>query len=264
MTSSTHPGYTSTVENSYNKTELTTLQKILENIGLSKKESKIYLAAIELGLSPASKIAKTAGLNRVTTYDTLEKLMQKGFIAKHKRKGTFQFSGIDPEITALDFRAKAREFRKALPDFKRLQGETLHPQIQYFEGIEGIKKIYLDTLSSKTEILNYTDSKGIREIWPEYDKDYVQKRVDKKIYLHGISPNDNEGQSAKAADWDRHREIRLVDKKNYDFSNEINIYNDKVAIASFGSNPTGMIIENRDIANTQRAIFKMAWEFAGR
>lgn len=240
------------------------LQKILENIGLSTKESKIYLSAIELGLSPAARIAKKAAINRVTTYDTLEKLMQKGFITKHKRKGTFQFSAVDPEIIALDFRSRARDLRKSLPDFKRIRGETPHPQIQYFEGLEGIKKIYLDTLSSKGEILNYADSKGIRELWPEYDQKYVQERTNRKIYLRGICPNDEEGRKVKDEDWECHREIRLVNRETYDFSNEINIYDDKVAIVSFGKNPIGMIIENRDIANTQRAIFKMAWEFAGR
>ena len=240
------------------------LQKILENIGLTQKESKIYLASIEIGLKPAARIAKKAGINRVTTYDTLEKLMQKGFITKHKRKGTFHFSAVDPEIVALDFRSRARDLRKSIPDFKRIRGETPHPQVQYFEGLEGIKKIYLDTLSAKSEILNYADSKGIRELWPEYDDEYVKKRAKRKIYLRGISPDDKEGCKVKGEDWGFHREIRLVNQNDYDFSNEINIYDDKVAIVSFGNNPVGMIIENKEVANTQKAIFKMAWEFAGR
>lgn len=240
------------------------LQKILQNIGLTDKESKIYLAALELGTAPASHIAKKSGLNRVTTYDTIDRLLQKGFITKHKRKGMLHFSATDPEIIALDFRARARDFRKAVPDFKRITGATSHPQVQYFEGLEGIKKIYLDTLSSKTEILNYADSEGIRRYWPEHDTEYVQKRIKKGIYLRGISPDDEHGQLVQKNDWDCHREVRLVPKDKFDFSNEINVYDNKVAIVSYGRNLVGMIIENSEIADTQRAIFKMAWEFAGR
>ena len=46
---------------------------------------------------------------------------------------------------------------------------------------------------------------------------------------------------------------------------EINIYDDKVSIISFGEDElVGMIIESHEIADTQRAIFAMAWSFAGR
>ncbi|MFA6528041.1 MAG: helix-turn-helix domain-containing protein [Candidatus Gracilibacteria bacterium] len=240
------------------------LQKILENIGLTNKEAKIYLSILSLGSSPVSKIAKKAGLNRVTAYDILEKLMQKGFITKHNRKDSLYFDAVDPEIIALDFRARARDLRKSLPDFKLLKGESTYPQLQYFEGIESIKKIYLDTLNSKTEILNYVDSRSIRLTWPEYDREYVEERVKRKIYLRGISANDEEGKRVKADDWNCYREIRLIDKDAFDFSNEINIYDNKIAIISFSPKPTGMIIENESIVKTQRAIFKMAWEFAGR
>ena len=237
-----------------------TLQKILQNIGLTNKEAKIYLATIQLGQSPASHIAKKSGLNRVTTYDTIDKLMQKGFITKQKNNSMLVFTAVDPEIVAMDFRAKARDFRKSLPDFKRLKGEIPHPQVQYFEGLEGIKRIYLDTLNSKTEILNFSDSEGIRQHWPEHDEEYVKERVKRKIYLRGISPNDTSGKAVQARNWECHREIRLVSKEKYNFSNEINIYDDKVAIVSYGNDLIGMIIENRDIANTQRAIFRIVWD----
>ena len=49
-----------------------------------------------------------------------------------------------------------------------------------------------------------------------------------------------------------------------DFSNEINIYDNKVAIISFKDDLIGMIIESSEIADTQRTIFKMVWEFANK
>ena len=56
--------------------------------------------------------------------------------------------------------------------------------------------------------------------------------------------------------------MRLIPKDQYNFTNEINIYDDKVSIISFTDEIIGMIIESKEIANTQRAIFSIAWDFA--
>jgi len=54
----------------------------------------------------------------------------------------------------------------------------------------------------------------------------------------------------------------LVSPEKFDFTNEINIYDDKVAIISFKNELIGMIIESTEIANSQRAIFNMCWQFS--
>lgn len=236
----------------------------LQKIGLNEKEAKVYLAALELGPSPVSDIALKAKINRVTTYDILEKLGHKGFVSNYTRKKIKYFSPTDPEIMVKEIKRRTEDLTKALPDLRRIHGKTNHPSVQYFEGIEGIKTIYADTLNSKTEILNYANSKEVRLHWPNYDQEYVTQRVKRKIHLRGIAPYDEYGLKVKSEDKKYHREIRLVPSDEFAFTNEINIYDDKVAIISFKDELIGTIIESHEIANTQRAIFKMAWEFAGR
>lgn len=241
-----------------------TLIAPLKNIGLTEKEALVYLACLELGSQPATQIAKVARLNRVTTYDILEKLIGKGFVSFMVKKNVKFFSGIDPEILHSETQRHTDMLKISLPKLKRIKTGLKHPQVQYFEGIEGIKAIYADTLTSKTEILNYANSREIRNFWPEYDTEYVGKRVKKKIHLKGIAPEDEYGKRVHAADKLNFREIRLVSPTKFDFTNEINIYDNKVAIVSLRGELIGMIIESEEIANTQRAIFQMAWEFAKR
>lgn len=234
----------------------------LVDIGLTEKEAKVYLANLELGPSTVSKIAKRAKINRVTTYDVAEKLVNKGFlnfVTKHK---TRFYNATKPDLVFQNSKRKIDAFQKSLPFLKRLQGETPHPRVRYFEGIEGIKSIYEDTLSSKTDILNFSNSEEIRRFWPTYDQDYVQKRAKKKIYLRGVSPLDEAGLQVQAENKKYYRNIRLIPHKKYDFSNEINIYDDKVSIISFNEGLIGMIIESKEIADTQRTIFTMVWDFA--
>lgn len=238
------------------------LQNIIENIGLNAKEASVYLAALEVGSSPVSKIAAKAKLNRVTGYDILEKLVKKGMINFFTKNKIKYFTATDPEIVVDEFKKRTADLQKVLPDLKRLHGDTIHPRVRYYEGLEGIKSIYADTLKSKTEILNYGNSQEIRAHWPTYDEDYVKKRAIQQIYLRGIAIDDEYGKLVQAKDSETHREIRLINKERFNFSNEINIYDDKLAIISFKDELIGMIIESPEIANTQRAIFAMVWEFS--
>lgn len=236
---------------------------MVKNIGLNDKEARVYLACLELGSSPVSEIARRARVNRVTAYDVLEKLMKKGMVNTFLKAGIRLYDATDPQMVAAEVKRRQRDFLKSIPDFRRLRGDAIHPRIRYFEGLDGIKAIYEDTLSSKTEILNYANSKEIRARWPNYDEEYVAKRVKHKIYLRGISPADEHGEWVHEHDQKYFREIRLIPTNQFTFTNEINIYDDKVAIISYKDKPLiGMIIESLEIANTQRDIFKMAWEFA--
>lgn len=240
------------------------LISVVKNIGLTDKEARVYLACLELGSSVVADIAGRARVNRVTAYDVLEKLIKKGMVNFMTKKGARFYDATDPQTVSAETKRKADDFKKALPDFKRLKGDAIHPRIKYFEGLEGIKAIYEDTLNSKTEILNYANSREIRDHWPTYDEDYVRRRVQKKIFLRGIAPMDEHGKWVHEHDKENFREIRLVPAEQFTFTNEINIYDDKVAIISYKDRPLiGMIIESLEIANTQRDIFKMAWAFTG-
>jgi hypothetical protein len=92
--------------------------------------------------------------------------------------------------------------------------------------------------------------------------------VKRRIRLRGIAPDDATGRRVRGEDRRYLREIRLVPAKKFDFRNEIKIYDNKVAIVSFPAGATkddmfGVIIESREVAETQRQIFEMAWGFAG-
>ncbi len=235
---------------------------VLTNLGLTDKEAKVYLSLTELGTAVVSDIARKAGINRVTTYDILEKLKQRGMVSYYTKQKIKYFSSIKPENLLEEFEKRTNDLRGVMPKFKTLTGEIRHPRVRYFEGLEGIKTIYADTLTSKTEILNYSNSYEIRKKWVNYDQEYVEKRTKKQIYLRGICPKDKDGELVQSQDKKYYREMRLIPSAQFDFTNEINIYDDKVAIISFKDELIGMIIESIEIANSQRAIFNMCWQFA--
>lgn len=62
------------------------LAKIFENIGFDQKESKTYLALLELGQGTATKISKQAQLKRAIIYHVLERLKKKGVRSRAQRR----------------------------------------------------------------------------------------------------------------------------------------------------------------------------------
>ena len=54
----------------------------LQNLGLTEKEARIYLAALELGPSTVQEIAKKTGLIRTTVYNQIKILSEKGLLSE--------------------------------------------------------------------------------------------------------------------------------------------------------------------------------------
>ncbi len=243
---------------------------ILEAIGLDDKEAQLYLIGLQLGTAPASDYAKQAGINRITTYNTLEQMAQKGYVTTVKKMRAKWYAPVAPEYVTLEARKSADALDRALPELKSLMGAKYRkPRVRFFEGFEGVRHVYEDTLTAQTEILNFANSAVVRRFWPKYDDEYVAERVKRGIHLRGIAPDDKTGRRVHGEDRKRLREIRLVPAADFDFTNEINVYDCKVAICSFDSglkgsaDMFGVIIESKEVAKTQRQIFEMAWRYAG-
>jgi len=236
--------------------------EILTKNGFSEKESRVYLACLALGPTTVLEISRKAELSRGSCYDLLEEMTEKGYVSKHHAAKHIVFSPLDPDMLLKRTEDSVRQLELALPELKGLFHKHARPRVRYFEGLEGVKQVYLDTLTATTEILNYANSREIRLHWPNYDDEYVAERFRKNIFLKGIAPDDEWGQAVQRDDAKCLRETRLLSAQDFQFTNEISIYDNKVAITSFQNEMIGILIESDAIADTQRDIFKMAWGFA--
>jgi sugar-specific transcriptional regulator TrmB len=240
---------------------------IVQSLGYDKEDVQLYLAGLELGSAPASEYAQKTALNRVTTYNYLERLLKRGLFTAVQRSRSKWYAPVAPESLAVEARKNVEALERVLPELRSFQG-TAHrkPEVRFYAGWEGVLRVYQDTLTAGEEILNFANSALVRRYWANYDEEYVAERVRRGIHLRGIAPNDETGRRVHGDDRAALREIRLVPAKDFDFNNEINIYGSKVAITSFGDDPQhlfGVIIESKEVADTQKQIFEMAWRYAG-
>ena len=242
------------------------LKHVIQSVGFDQREAKLYIVGLKIGAGPASLYAKKTKLNRVTVYHHLEDLVRRGLFTAIKKSRGRWYQPISPEKLSIEAHKNAESLDRMLPDLRAIMGKHHRtPRVRYFEGEEGLRDVYRDTLTAETDLLNFANSEIVRDFWKEYDEQYVEKRVKKGIYLKGIAPDDKVGRSVQGRDKESLREIRLVSAKDFTINNEINIYDNKVAIISFSSDETesfGVIIESKEVAETQRQIFDMAWRYA--
>ena len=240
---------------------------LLQQLGLSKREAEIYLALLELNEALPSVIAKKVGQKRPTCYLTLEKLQTRGLASSVKKKGLLYYQATKPDYFLEKERARAQELEKtltsltsALPELLSLhQKYTATPQMSVFYGKEGLIQIMEDTLSTKEDLLCWANAELALTSLKDYYPTYIKKKVARKIWVRGIVCNDLISRKLQAKGQKELRELYLISKEEFPFKNEINIYDDKVAIISH-QDQIGVIIQNQNIADTQKAIFKFAFQ----
>src|SRR5581483_2129774 len=85
------------------------LAKQLIEFGLSQKEAKVYLALLELEVGSVSEVAKSANINRSSTYVVLSSLKKKGLISTSEDKKIQMFVATPPEMLLLEAQEKAKQ-----------------------------------------------------------------------------------------------------------------------------------------------------------
>jgi len=162
------------------------LPPLLKKIGLKQKEIKAYLTAISLGAQPASIIAEKAGLNRVTTYITLKKLVDKG-LAQTCQKNGMQFFSVSNPKKLLDFAAQKEDEWKetkaklehAIMTMEVPTYQNLSPvEVRSFQGIEGFKSLVHEILRAD-HILILSNMDTAKGSYVPYMVEYVFPRLAK-------------------------------------------------------------------------------------
>ncbi|HBO16619.1 MAG: Transcriptional regulator, TrmB [Candidatus Moranbacteria bacterium GW2011_GWE2_35_2-] len=241
------------------------IKQALEQIGIAGKKADVYLSCLEMGGATAYLIAKKVGLKRPTVYDIINQLMKEGLVHKTIKGNIKYYSPADPELLIRKLHQKEVNIRQIMPSLQNLYNSPkTKPFIRYFEGSEGIKAMYDDSLKSLKkgdEILAYVGEDILNNI-PDYISDYVKRRVEKGVRTRGIYIESESIGGYMRKNKEQLREARVLSKKEFPVKNETNIYANKVAIASYGAEMFGMIIESTEIANAQKAIFELAWKGA--
>ncbi|MBM2820696.1 MAG: transcriptional regulator TrmB [Candidatus Berkelbacteria bacterium] len=250
-------------------------ENLLKKAGFDDKETKVYLAALELRSAPTSVIAQRAGIVRSTCYGILEELVQKGLASKsEKAGGVTKFNVDNPGLLQNYIKSRKQVFEdlekdivKIIPDLKKLQKDyTIKPQIEYFEGKAGVESALESVIpdlkvmgKNKIPVLIHGATNALVEAWPQFPQ-YAEKR--RKL-----------GVKVKMFVWDEvkvpamaeiHRkgyEIKKIPPK-YAYEAGSQIMEDKLILFDF-NNMITVVIKNKPLVQMMRVFFEMTWDKIG-
>ena len=244
--------------------------KDLVALGFSLNRAAVYASLLELGRGTVSEIARKAGINRTTGYDILDNLVADGLASVSGKEPKQEYVAETPEkIRNLleqkmeTDKAALKSFENFLPELKSLHNVAGRPRIRFYEGKEGLIDVYEDTLTAREPIRAYATVDDMHNALPDYFPRYYERRAEKGIAIRAIIPATETGTERARLDKEELRETALIPPNKYYFSPEINIYDDKVMIASWREK-LGIIIQSAEIADAIKKIYELAWAEAKR
>lgn len=250
------------------------LKNALETLGLSRNELSVL--AVLLADSPlyAAAVAREAKLNRTTTYGVLELLIHKGLVSADKKKGATRYQSISPEqLPAFIERRREslaetkKEIVSLVPQLKLMRAKAkVLPKVQFFEGEEGVRQAYEDTLENNSGKY-LRDITGIDAVFTKLDQKFVQYYLEKRARLgiecKNLVPESEWGEKSRQDDTKYLRTTKFL-PADVNFDAEISIYDDKVGIFSYSKeHPIAILIEDTTISNMMKKLFDRLEQTAG-
>jgi len=234
---------------------MVTKEEALRGLGLSEKEIAVYLALLMTGQSTVNFIANKAKLNRVTTYDILKSLKEKGYVSYVIKSGVKYFESADPSKFLDDLKVKEKKLQSVLSELQSIKSTlTKKPEIEVYEGIKGLKSIFNDILTEKKKSL-WIGAPVMLEKLKFYFPHFIKEKRKLNMLSKVITTDNKNMQKYKAENAGKYLDIKFVNKK-------INvtkiIYGDKVAHLTFDEkNSVGVLIHNKQIADNEKNMFDL-------
>ncbi|HEY4497551.1 MAG TPA: helix-turn-helix domain-containing protein [Candidatus Paceibacterota bacterium] len=232
---------------------------ILEKLGFSANEVKVYLASLESGIASAQDIAKKAGLRRTTAYSVLSYLVERGVVGRTKVKNKTRFLAEPPDRLFNLVSELQSHIKKALPELEALYNKNeTKPKIIFFEGENAIHNVYEDTLKERPkEILEWNTDLYFDRFPKNYN--YIDKRVSLGITARRIAGSGSLWEREhKPFDQSELADTRVVPRDSFWPEIEVNIYNNKTAFMNYAENMS-VIIESKAIADAMRQAYELSW-----
>jgi len=248
-------------------------ENAIQNIGLSKDQAMIYDLLLTKSPATAGQLSKLSNLKRGWTYKLLDQLEQLKLVEKIEIPGkTIRFKPGHPlrlkelaEEKVQSSTASLLSLEATLPsiitNFNLISGM---PGVSYYEGIEGVRKVLFDSLTSTTEIYAFGDLPAVREQIFDLTNEYAKKRAELKIKKKGISFDSPEAREYLNNYYPEVTKTKFI--KN-DLAPSLNtvmqIYNQKTTYITFKEDRfIGVIIEDPSITAMHKYYFEFFWKYA--
>lgn len=238
------------------------VKKILSELGLTKTKADVYLAALQVGVGSAEDISIRAGIPRTTCFEIMQYLSSLG-LASYTNKGRKRIYTVEkPNKLQKLLNEKEKRLNAVLPELLSLYNTAgVRPKVRIYEGVEGIKTIFEDTLTTQDKkLFGILSMEDLYEIpGKKFMDDYVERRIVTGISLYVLRSQQKEvGETWPSSEKEK-RELRYA-TQNLIFPMTVYMYDNKVSVIGTKKERFGMIIESQDFYLTFKNLFDVMWQ----
>lgn len=245
------------------------LKTFLKELHLNDKEAEIYLTLLEIGSQAASVVAKKVQIPRSSVFFHLDNLIKKGFVQKEIKVNIQYFLAVDPrKLQGLLERRKNKisdqlgQLNELLPSFKALTSPFLsESKVTYFEGVEGLCKMVDEIITSQEDLYFISAHTFPQELQKYIRNVYVPSRKKAKNNAEMIIMDSDISRDYVNYAKDIYQWIGFIKKETIELESTIVIYGKTIQLFSGKTEDlTGVVIENKFLAATMKAMFQMIKE----
>ncbi len=232
--------------------------------GLSEMESDIYVAALQLGQALPAELARKANVKRPTLYQHLASLKREGLISETVIGKRRYIVAEDPQAY---LEGKQKEFERlehTIPGLRSLlRTANIRPRFSFYEGINGLQKLYMEVLRERKPILEFVSLENISPEVEFHSRNYfIPQRINRKIPIKIlVSGNTTSKLIDLKTDSYALREVKVIDGKKYPIPLDSYIFGDNIALALYrkDSEPVGIVIRSIEVATMMRSLHSFLW-----
>lgn len=237
-----------------------------EEIGLTKREVKVYLALLELGSTTIGRILEKTLIPSSKIYEILSRLENKGLVSHIKIEGKRNYQAADPKsvLTFLDEkRAKISEIMPELLEKQKFSGKK--QSVEMFEGNQAIFNMLRNIIeNSKPRDLYLAFTHGEEhqnETINIFYKNFIKRRKEKKLDIKLLANNSIKKlfQELYTKKEFQETSIKFTD---FNFPHGMTIFKDNIIMITWKENPTAVKIQSNQIADEFRNFFLQLWKLA--
>lgn len=250
----------------------------VEDLGLSQKEARVYVANLMLGPATVQKIADFSGIKRVTTYVILEALVNLGLASQTSKGKKTYFSAEDPaKLLRLlskkeqEIKEQKHSFEEVLPQLQALKSlPNDSPSVKFYDSAEGIRAVvssfYAEHKDEKyDQAFGITNADQLHAFFPEIAANQANPARIEVDVASKVIYTSKDGSVFKDTDKQRNRQSRWVPPDKYPLNGDLSIMGNHVIMLSLvGSKPIGVTIESAELARSMKALFDLAWQSAAK
>lgn len=230
---------------------------ILENLGLSQGEIKVYLTLLETGSTKVGMIIERSNMASSAVHNSVNSLMDKGLITYIKKGKIKHYQAVPPKQLIDFIDEKKTKLQKILPELELKQKLAEDKQeAEIFEGTKGIismLNILIDNTKKGEEYLFFAidvpeRNEEIKKLFLSYDL----KRKERGLAVKGIASKSGNRLFVT-------RKNMQMKYTSLPIPSNISLCQDKICFFTWEDKPMGYLIQSKQLVKIYQDYFQKMW-----